>query len=399
MFATEKVEKASSQMEYERIFALIDNLLSFEACLYHQILPLSIEGSLLRLGVVDLQDASGSDYARRMLAYLNCSLVTEEISCETQRSVLSAYLYHKGQKKSVPINCDRETQISNPQSAKEENQLSPTTRKIGKESTQELLSTPMPVKSGELLGPKVAENQEQNITKSQNFKQRESISRATPTNLKHKVGEVSEQPVENSSPELEVQAFHLSGPVEVLTTLDPKQLLHELLARILLKGIGRLYFERQESGGRILCSQDGVLQSVVESLESRKFESVINELKLLTKMPLTPLEKPRQVEIERIYQQNNLLLRLRVMPGNYGEEATMQVLRGEALRFYQQQQLSNWSREALSLAQQLQGKMARIRDRSRIVPMKLELLPAIDKLLKNVEQQIEAMIADDDDKL
>ena len=119
MLVREKVERAS-QMNYETIFSLIDSLLPFEACLYHQILPLSIEGSLLRLGVVEPLDASGVDYARRMLAYLNCSLVTEEISCETQRSVLSAYLYHKGQNKS-----NSPTQISNPKGAKEKAKETP----------------------------------------------------------------------------------------------------------------------------------------------------------------------------------------------------------------------------------------------------------------------------------
>ncbi|MDE5115316.1 MAG: hypothetical protein O4803_14130, partial [Trichodesmium sp. St15_bin1_1] len=40
-------------MDNPQIFDLIDNILPFEACLYYQILPLSIEGSRVRLGVVD----------------------------------------------------------------------------------------------------------------------------------------------------------------------------------------------------------------------------------------------------------------------------------------------------------------------------------------------------------
>jgi selenocysteine lyase/cysteine desulfurase len=94
-----------------------------------------------------------------------------------------------------------------------------------------------------------------------------------------------------------------------------------------------------------------------------------------------------------MYEGNELLLRLRVMPGNRGEEATLQVLRGAALRFYQQQQLSHLSQDALGLAEQLQKKVNQIRDRTRLVPKsKLENLPVLDKLLKDVEQEIKSLL-------
>jgi type II secretory ATPase GspE/PulE/Tfp pilus assembly ATPase PilB-like protein len=351
-------------MKYEPIFSLIDTLLPFEACLYHQILPLSIEGSLLRLGVVDSQDASAVDYARRMLAYLNCSLVTEEISCETQRSVLSAYLYHKGQNKSSL----------------------PTTPTSTEKGEKEASASPT-VKPPDWFS-------EKSEVENRKPRERSPENQAPQTELQLKaLSKLAQEAEAKKKAELELQAVHLSSPVEVLLNLEPKQLLEELLARVLLGGIGRLYFERQESGGKILCSQDGVLQSVVEDLEFGKFEGVMNELKLLTQMPLTPVEKPRQFEIERIYQGNQLLLRLRVMPGKRGEEATLQVLRGAALKFYQQQQLSHLSRDALSLAEQLQAKVNLIRTRTRLVPFQLDALPVLDKLLKDVEQEIEDILS------
>lgn len=366
MLVREKVDRAT-QMKYEPMFSLIDTLLPFEACLYHQILPLSIEGSLLRLGVVDPQDASAVDYARRMLAYLNCSLVTEEISCETQRSVLSAYLYHKGQNKSNPPTTPTST-------AKEKGEI------------KEVSASPT-IKPPDWFS-------EKSEVENRKPRERSPENQAPQTELQLKaLSKLAQEAETKKNAELELQAVHLSSPVEVLLNLEPKQLLEELLARVLLGGIGRLYFERQESGGKILCSQDGVLQSVVEDLEFGKFEGVMNELKLLTQMPLTPVEKPLQFEIERIYQGNQLLLRLRVMPGKRGEEATLQVLRGAALKFYQQQQLSHLSRDALSLAEQLQAKVNLIRTRTRLVPFKLDALPVLDKLLKDVEQEIEDILS------
>jgi type II secretory ATPase GspE/PulE/Tfp pilus assembly ATPase PilB-like protein len=190
---------------------------------------------------------------------------------------------------------------------------------------------------------------------------------------------------------LEVQAIHLSRPIEFIATLPPKQLLQELLGRVLIGGIGRLYFERQAERGRILWSQDGVLQSVLEGLTLQVFQGLIIELKRIVNLPLLPVIQPKQVEIERRYQQEALLLRLRVMPSNHGEEATLQVLRGVALKFYQRQQLQKLSQEALNLAQQLQQKLNEIRDRSDRYPMPLETLPALNQVLRGLDEQLEAL--------
>jgi hypothetical protein len=115
------------------------------------------------------------------------------------------------------------------------------------------------------------------------------------------------------------------------------------------------------------------------------------ELKRIFNLPLLPLQQPKQVEIERRHQQEELLLRLRVMPGTHGEEATLQVLRGVALKFYQRQQLEKLGQEALTLAQQLQRKLNDIRDRSYRYPMPLEALPALNQLLGGLDQQLEEL--------
>jgi hypothetical protein len=191
---------------------------------------------------------------------------------------------------------------------------------------------------------------------------------------------------------LNVEALHLSSRVEVLATLPAPQLLQELLGRVLREGIGRLFFERHQSQGRILWSQDGVLKSMLEGIDIVLFQEVIDELKRLTDMPVCPVEQAKQVEVERIYQNTHLLLRLRVMTVGGKEEATLQVLRGAALRFYQQQQLSNLSRDALRLAEELQRKVNQIRDRTRLSPVPLEGLPALEQVIRNVDDQIEALL-------
>ena len=341
----------AAQMESERIFQLIDSVLPFEACLYYQVLPLSLEGSIFKLGIVDPQDHSALDYVRRLLAYMNCSVVTQPISSEAQRSMLSAYLFHTSQPQEGAQGSSQPASVQERRSTLEET---------------------APAKSAAPLGlptPKVVPPPASQPTQPEAASQLSSL------------------------PVLEVQASHCSSPVEVLATLSPHQLLQELLGRILDGGIGRLYFERQQSQGRILWSQDGILKSVLESLGGPVFQGVIDELKRLTQLPLMPVEHPKQVEIERVYKQTHLLLRLRVMPGNYGEEATLQVLRGAALRFYQQQQLSVLNQDAMRLAEQLQRKVNEIRDRTRLAPTLVDI-SALELLLKSVDEQLETLIAE-----
>ncbi len=181
--------------------------------------------------------------------------------------------------------------------------------------------------------------------------------------------------------------------------LSPHELLQELLGRVLMGGIGRLYFERQEANlGRILWSRDGILQSVVTGLDDRQFQGVINELKLLVELPLIPVDKPRQVEMERLYQNTHLLLRLRINPAPLGEEANLQVLRGAALKFYQKQQLSKLSLDALRLTQQLQNKLNELNTRMAITPLSSENLVLLNQLLRTMVEESDALIEKSQDR-
>jgi type II secretory ATPase GspE/PulE/Tfp pilus assembly ATPase PilB-like protein len=359
----------------EAMFRLIDGILPFEACLYHQIIPMSLEGTRLNLGMVDINDTEALDYVRRIMAYMNCSLSPQPLSAKNHQAILSAYLSYTGQlKPTVNSNEPKETAK---QQLNQDNK--PTLILDDEESAiQYIQQTTPPIATSPPTVP-------------QHFPQPKPQPASSAANQK------AEKPpsVPNpglSLPILEVEAQYLSSPIATLVELPPKVLLNELLARVLAGGIGRLYLERHSEKGRILWSENGVLQLVLEGVNSSVFQGLVNELKRLTHLPMLPVEKPKQVEIERTYQKNRLLLRLRVMPGTHGEEATLQVLRGAALKFYQQQQLENLSRDALNIAQQLQQKVNQIRERTNIDPSlnteKLEALPALDELVQSLEEQI-----------
>ena len=359
-------------MDTEQMFRLIDSILPFEACLYYQFLPLALEGRHLKLGMVAPQDSSALDYVRHILAYLNCSLKTQAIAAQTHQSMLSAYL-----------NYTRTTSSPRKPATNDNYKGDRTERPTlilddSKAANYNLSDEPPP--------PPIEKNTYKSIA---------SASTQAPPQGEVSSMAVAPTPKVSHSAEtllpLEVQALHLSRPIEFIATLGPKQILQELLGRVLVSGIGRLYFERQADQGRILCSQDGVLQSVLEGIALPIFQGLIVELKRIVSLPLLPVTQPKQVEIERRYQQEALLLRLRVMPGTHGEEATLQVLRGVALKFYQRKQLEKLSQEALKLAQQLQRKLNEIREHSGRYPMPLEALPALNQLVQGLDEQLESL--------
>lgn len=413
----------AERLNVEQMFILIDGVLPFEACLYYQVLPLFIEGSRLNLGMVSPNDTPAADYVRRIVSYHNYSLITRTISSEALQGALSAYLNYSGKKQSSSQQptANQRPALTNHRStrhsarSRSEQHIDPNIQKTFIVDSPEELEgdrpgeVPLRESSPPPQMPFVPASSQPTTTLQLD---EETVAFGTPPITPSiptpepvspeeldQVSEVLESvtPFEppqliNPLPEIEIQTQYLTSSVEVLTTLPPKELLQELLGRVLYAGIGRLYFERQAQFGRVLWSQNGVLQSVLDRLEPDKFQGLLNELKRLTSLPMMPVEKPKQVEIERLYQQTRLLLRFKLMPTEHGEEATLQVLRGAALKFHQQQQLANLERDALTIAKQLQTKISEIRDRARLEPglggAKLEALPALNQLLKHIEDQL-----------
>lgn len=363
-------------MELNQIFKLIDTVLPLEVCLYHKVLPLSRQESRLYLGMVDPQDATAVDYVRKMVQHLNCTILPQKISLEQHKSILSSYLSYQGQGnrpaesvKAPPPPPKTGFPPPPPRSA-------PATAAAKLPPPPNRPPAPPPNTSGS--GGRV----EEHLTQLQLPKSHSQPASTHPA-----------APAESSLPQLKVQAPYLSQPLEKLANLAPQQLLQELMARVLVKGIGRLYFERQQEGGRVLWSQEGVMQAALENLPLPVFQGLIVELKRVFNLSSIPVEHPKQVDLERMMGQTHLLLVLQLTPVELGEEATLQVLRGKALKFYKQQKIEELSDDAFKLAQQLQRKLSEIGDRfdPSLTSDSLTSLPAIHQMLKHIDQQLRTL--------
>jgi type II secretory ATPase GspE/PulE/Tfp pilus assembly ATPase PilB-like protein len=322
--------------ELEQMFYLLDNLLSFEACLYHQILPLRLQGDKLLVGMVNIGDHVAQEYVNRILSYVKYKSLTTPITDEAHRAFLSAYLNHKNKQKPPSPSQSSQTPARHQQSSN------------------------------------LDVNSSHQKTNSNQRNQQSIISSQLPT--------------------LSIPISEELIPLELLPTLPPKQFLEELLGRVIVGGIGRLYFERLPYQGRILWRENGVLQSVLEKLPLSVFQGAINEVKRFANLPMGTLTEAKQVEKEYLYDQKRLLLRLRFMPGMYGEEATLQVLKGAALKFYQKQQISRLSRDAVGISQQLRYKLHELQEQMlqnpNVSAEQLESLTVLNRLLSNLDNQI-----------
>ncbi|PSR16756.1 hypothetical protein C8255_16215, partial [filamentous cyanobacterium CCP3] len=92
-------EAVDSRLNPAQMLSLIDSILPFEACLYHEIIPLSVESSCLHLGMVNPTDTAAIDYARKQVSFIHCSVVSWPISSDWQRKMLSKYLSYAARTK------------------------------------------------------------------------------------------------------------------------------------------------------------------------------------------------------------------------------------------------------------------------------------------------------------
>lgn len=135
------------------------------------------------------------------------------------------------------------------------------------------------------------------------------------------------------------------------------------------------------------------MQSAIEELPLPVFQGVMVELKHFFNLTSIPVEVSKQVDLDRMYGQTQILLVLQLTPGERGEEATLQVLRGKALQFYKQQKVAQLSQDALKLAELLQRKLSEIGSSldPTVTPETLDTLPAINQLLDRIEEQMRSL--------
>lgn len=367
----------------EVVFRLIDSVVSLECCLHYQVLPLELDHNHLTIGMINTKDRKALHFIRPIAASLNYSLEIQSIESETHQIILATYLKQSslvpGQKKNQTNQANRdvskETMIDEQmfQAAPRPLDSSLTLSEIPGQTQPNSKSASNLHERATLIvdSEQNAEENQPQIISSQpqinNLTSKSTIESTQESIAIESTQESIAKPIIESSQESIAAPIVVTKPkqttesVDKLYTLEPKQLWQELFAKILDGGIGRLYLERYPSYGRIIWSRDGVIQLSLDKVKLNVFKQIICEIKTLGKQPLSPLKKPKKVAIERIYNQERILLRLEFIVGQSGDEITIQVLRGEALEFYEQRQLEKSVEQAIYFAEKMEKTLRKIR--------------------------------------
>lgn len=391
-----------SKANFEQTFQLIDSLVPLETCLHHQILPLSLFEKCLTLGIVNLKNSTAIEYIRSLLSSQNFSLKVQPIDTKTFQSILAAYA------KSSQTPTQQEPQLRpSPLSTEQPTLIVDSPDELTPGSEQEINLSPFEQPIPSIDSTPTSAPTVPSPRRPTNFNEQPTLIVDNPEDLSPEIaGDSSAIPVLNptesksssepsiAKPSLEVKTYSIAEPVDFLVTLSPQKLWQELLSRVLSEGIGRLYFERHPDRGRIFWSKNGVLQLSLENIAPSLFQGAIEEFKRMVKLPATPLQQAKKGEIERLYRQERLLIRWQAIPGKYGEEGTLQVLRGKASELYQQQQLDELSSQALRLAETLERKLKQINAISRVSHTRLDVVPNLRQIHDKIGKHLESLEKD-----
>jgi type II secretory ATPase GspE/PulE/Tfp pilus assembly ATPase PilB-like protein len=354
------IEAVDKRLDTAQMLSLIDSIFPFEACLYHEIIPLSVESSFLHLGMVTPSDSAAIAYARRQASFIQRSIVPWPVASDWQRNMLSQYLSYA-----------THNQLKSPTPAA-------------------LSAGPSSVGNGEELHP-IAD-------RPQDLPTPPLPAPASPAGAILTVGTpTTATPIGDPNP-LSIDLDPALGlvPLQQIGQLPPPQIIQALLLRVIADGIGRIFLERRSDHGRILWSQDGVVQAALDPLPLVQFQSILNEFKRLAHLPLLPTSRTQQADIERLYKGERVMLRLRLILGTQGEEATLQVLRGAALKFYQQHKIKQMGEDALGIAHTLQKRITAIREQARqaltIEAPSSHTLESLCAMLKTMDEQIQEIM-------
>ena len=89
-------------------------------------------------------------------------------------------------------------------------------------------------------------------------------------------------------------------------------------------------------------------------------DSGLDEIKRMARLPQNTSTHPQKLVLERFYEQERILLRLEFSVQQQLETVGIQILRGLALKTYEQQQMDRLSAQALELAKQLEKTLRKI---------------------------------------
>ena len=396
----------------KEIFQLIDQVFPLDSCRHYEVLPLKLNGSNLVLGMLNPEKDESLRFVRSIAKVFKYDLEVRLIDLQTHQIILANY--PQNQAKSNKERQDQNKTIIdtsfNPNAplkginTRRNVDAAPTIISSLESSSLEK-PTPQPVLDDEPklsdlpadldflkdleLTPKAKEanppaKPDSNATLFEIPP--EFMSEKPATNLDDKATIISDNPAELLAQSIaeQEQETALSKAESQISQLIAETLgklpqeavepestdfLPPLAARLSWARLLEAAFKHQSDylkltrytdRGCVVANKDERTQSTLGSIALPIFCSLIDEIKRMARLPQNTSSHPKKVVLERFWEQERILIRLEFNAHNNLEEVGIQILRGKALKSYEQQQMDRVSDRALELAMQLEKTLRRI---------------------------------------
>lgn len=407
----------------KEIFQLIDEVFPLDSCRHYQVLPLKVEGNILTLGILDPSNEESLKFANSIASVYQFKLVLNLIDVQTHEIILSSYPQNS-RPQSSPNQDQNQTIVdaSFAGGAVPLNEVQRNRRKLA-DSAPTIISQPkqnLPP-AGSSLHPGLADLpadldflRDLDLNPSSTAKSPKpridpaaTLFEIPPEFLDKKpssrfddqptiVGGNPAEMLAQSLLEQESQAQIGSGEIKDLQNVQNSDLLDldliaesanqvaqeeqqikissvDFLARLqpqlswqtILESAFKHQTEiinltRHGDRGNVIAEKDEEIQSTINQLPLPMFSSLIEDIKRMARLPQNTSSHPKKVVLERIYEEERILLRLEFSIEDETEMVIVQILRGQALQIYEQKQMDRISEQALQLAQQLEKTLRKI---------------------------------------
>lgn len=386
----------------KEIFQLIDQVFPIDSCRHYQVLPLKLIGSDLTLGMLDPQNEDSLKFVNSIAKVFKYDLEIQLIDLQTHQIVLANYPQNSPQFSRAEQDRNK-TVIDtnfNPNAPLNGNNKRRLTDSAPTIIASEDVSTLKSENPSELppdldflkdldLTPRTSEKStkpkpKEDLAATLFEIPPEFLNQNKPLNLDDKPTVIGGNPAEllaqeasQNNPEIAFgeaqiseliaetlgkvpQALQEPETADFLPQLTPQLSWQKLLEKAFRHQSEYISLSRYSDHGSIVVSKNELTQSSIEQVPLPIFCSLIDEIKRMARLPQATSSHPKKVVLERFYEQERILLRLEFSLQEGIEKVGIQILRNQALKHYEQQQMDKVSEQALQLAKQLEKTLRRI---------------------------------------
>ena len=389
----------------EAIFQLMDKVFPVDSCRHYEVLPLSLVGKDLTVGILDPNNEESLKFVNSIVNVYKYNLTWNLIDRQTYQIILANYPSESSQQSRKTKQRDRDKTVIDDSLSNEAIPLSQAQRDRRRlaDSAPTIISVPDEVSSADRVSYSGLENlppdldflRDLELTPRAKVKSKGTANDSTATlyeippeflngqgknNLDDKptiIGgdpaellaqdraEIADDEAQISALIAEIQSENAAAKPETedfLPSIRSQLSWQKLLETAFQHHTQQINLTRYSDRGGIVAFKNEDCQSSIEQLPLPTFCSLIDEIKRMARLPQDTSSHPKKVVLERIYEQERILLRLQFTAEE--EEETkiviVQILRDRELEIYEQKQMDRVSEQALHLAQQLERTLRKI---------------------------------------